>query len=210
MSKDNELIFYHSPHTRSTGILTLLEELAADYRLSALNMKAGEQRKPDFLAINPMGKVPTIQHGDAIITEQAAVYLYLADLYPDAGLAPPIGDPLRGPYLRWMVFYNSCFEPAIIDRSQKREAAPRAMSPYGDFDTMFQTLIDQLSKGDYLLGDKFTALDVLWGTALSWITKFQLVPLLPVIKEYIDRVNSRPAFKWAQNKDNELVASFEQ
>ena len=209
MRKRPELIFYHSPNTRSTGVLTLLEELAAEYQLHALNMKAGEQHTPEFLAINPMGKVPTLKHGESIIAEQSAVYLYLGDLYPDAGLAPEINDPLRGPYLRWMVFYSSCFEPAIIDRSQKREAAPRGMSPYGDFDTMFKTLIDQLGKGDYLLGDKFTAVDVLWGTSLAWITKFQLIPALPVITAYINRINARPSVHWAHAKDAELTEKFE-
>jgi glutathione S-transferase len=151
--------------------------------------------------------VPTLKHGEAVITEQAAVFLYLADLYPEAGLAPKIGDPIRGPYLRWMVYYGSCFEPAIIDRSQKREPAPQAMSPYGDFDTMFKTLTDQLGKGQYLLGDKFTAVDVLWGTALTWITRFQLVPALPVIQTYIDRVNARPSVARARAKDADLAAA---
>jgi glutathione S-transferase len=208
MIADNELFFYHSPNTRSTGVLTLLEELAAEYRLCALNMKQNEHRKPSFLSINPMGKVPAIKHGDAIITEQAALYLYLTDLYPDAGLAPEIGDSLRGPYLRWMVFYNSCFEPAIVDRAQKRIPAPRSISPYGDFDTMLTTLIEPLEKNDYLLGDKFSAVDVLWGTSLGWVTKFQLIPALPVFKNYIDRINCRPSIAWAHAKDVELLAKF--
>jgi glutathione S-transferase len=207
MISSQELTFFHSPNTRSTGVLTLLEELGAEYHLHVLNMKQGEQRKPEFLAINPMGKVPTLKHGEAVITEQAAVFLYLADLYPEAGLAPKIGDPIRGPYLRWMVYYGSCFEPAIIDRSQKREPAPQAMSPYGDFDTMFKTLTDQLGKGQYLLGDKFTAVDVLWGTALTWITRYQLVPALPVIQTYIDRVNARPSVARARAKDADLAAA---
>jgi glutathione S-transferase len=165
------------------------------------------QRKAEYLAINPIGKVPALRHGDALITEQVAVFLYLADLYPEAGLTPKIGDPLRGPYLRWMVFYGSCFEPALIDRSQNREPAPQTMSPYGDFDTMLKTLTDQLAKGQYLLGDKFTAADVLWGTALTWVTMFKLVPTLPIIQAYIDRVNARPSSARARTKDAELAAA---
>ncbi len=198
---------FHSPNTRSSGALILLEELHADYQLHVLNMKTEEQRGAAYLAINPMGKVPAVKHGDALITEQGAVFLYLADLYPEAGITPSINDPLRGPFLRWLFFYGSCFEPAVIDRSQKREPAPRGMSPYGDYDTMLQTLTDQLAKGPYLLGEKFTAADVLWGTALTWITMFKLVPELPVIKAYIDRVNARPAVKRAQAKDAELAAA---
>ncbi|MBL8512285.1 MAG: glutathione S-transferase family protein [Betaproteobacteria bacterium] len=207
MSSNRQLTFFHSPHTRSSGVLILLEELGADYQMQVLNMKAGEQRQPAFLAINPMGKVPAIKHGDALVTEQVAVYLYLADLYPQAGLAPAIGDPLRGPYLRWMAFYGSSFEPAVVDRSQQREPSSLAMSPYGDFDTMLKTVTDQLARGPYMLGEKFTAVDVLWGTALGWTVMFKLVPETPVIKAYIERVNARPAFVRAQAKDAELAAT---
>ena len=207
MTTSSPLTFFHCPNTRSTGALILLKELAADYQLHALNMKAGEQRQRAYLAINPMGKVPAILHGDALVTEQVAVFLYLADLYPAAGLAPAIGDPLRGPYLRWMAFYGSCFEPALVDRSMKREPAAPSTSPYGDFDTMFKTLTDQLANGDYMLGGRFTAVDVLWGTALTWTTMFGLVPETFVTRAYMDRVNARPSVAWARQKDAELVAA---
>jgi glutathione S-transferase len=200
---------YHSPHTRSTGALILLEELGAPYDLHVLNMKAGEQRQPAYLAVNPMGKVPALRHGDAIITEQVAVYLYLADLFPKAGLAPQIGDPLRGPYLRWMVFYAACFEPAVVDRAAKHEPAPQTMSPYGDYETMLNTVVAQLASGPYLLGERFTAADVLWGTALGWTTMFGLVPKLPEITAYVNRIGSRPAAAHVQAKDAELAAAQE-
>jgi glutathione S-transferase len=127
MSTRDRVTLFHSPNTRSTATLLLLEELGAPYDLKVVNMKAGEQRQPGYLAINPMGKVPALLHDGALVTEQVAVFLYLADLFPQAGLAPAIGDRLRGPYLRWMAFYGSCFEPAVVDRSQKREPAPLAM-----------------------------------------------------------------------------------
>ncbi|KQW38594.1 glutathione S-transferase family protein [Rhizobacter sp. Root404] len=198
---------HHSPNTRSTGALILLEELGAPYDLHVMNMKAGENRAPAYLAINPLGKVPAVTHGDALVTEQVAVFLYLADLFPAAGLAPPIGDPLRGPYLRWMAFYGSSFEPALIDRSQKH-APPPSLAPYGDYDTMLATLVGQLEKGTYLLGERFSAVDVLWGTALRWTTMFGLVPELPVIAAYIERVGSRPAVARARAKDAELAKAF--
>jgi glutathione S-transferase len=204
-----ELTLHHSPNTRSTGALILLEELGVPYQLHVLNMKAGEQRLPAYLAINPMGKVPALTHGDALVTEQVAVFLYLADLFPQPGLAPAIGDPLRGPYLRWMAFYGSCFEPALIDRAQKNAPASKSMSPYSDYDTMLKTLTDQLGKGPYLLGDRFSAADVLWGTALSWTVKFGLVPELPVITAYMERVNTRPAVLRARARDAELAKAFE-
>ena len=209
MNGNRKVTLYHSPNTRSSGSLTLLEELGAPYELHVLNMKAGEQRQPAYLAINPMGKVPALRHGDALITEQVAIFLYLADLFPEAGLAPPIRDPLRGPYLRWMVFYAACFEPAVIDRSTQKDPAPLSMSPYADFDTMFKTLTGQLAKGPYLLGERFSAADVLWGGALTWTTMFKLVPELPVITSYVQRASAQPAVARVKAKDAELAAAHE-
>jgi glutathione S-transferase len=200
-------ILYHSPNTRSTGVLTLLEELGGPYELRVLNMKAGEQRGAAYLAINPMGKVPAVVHDGALITEQVAIYIYLADLYPERGLAPPIGDPLRGPYLRWLAFYGSCYEPAIIDRSMKRESAPASTSPYGDFATTWRTLTEQLSPGPWLLGDRMTAADVLWGTALEWTVGFKLAPETPVVLGYIDRMRNRPAARRVRAREAELAAA---
>jgi glutathione S-transferase len=205
---NRHITLFHNPQSRSAAVRILLEELDADYELHLLNLKAAEQRAPAYLAINPMGKIPAILHGEALVTEQAAVCMYLADLYPEVGLAPAIDDPLRGPYLRWMVYYGSCFEPAVVDRSLKREPAPASTSPYGDFDTMLGTLVQQLAKGPYLLGERFTALDVLWGIGLTWTTAFKLVPDLPEIKAYVDRVNARPAVIRAKAKDAELAASL--
>lgn len=207
MQSPRQLTFYHAPNSRSSGVLALLEELGADYELRVLNLKAGEQRAPAYLAVNPMGKVPALRHGDALITEQVAVYVYLADLYPDAGLAPRLDDPLRGPYLRWLAFYGSCFEPAVIDRSMKRDPAPAATSPYGDFETMLRTMTDQLERGPYLFGDRFTAADVLWGSALAWTTGFGLVPSSPAIERYLQAVQSRPAMIRARARDAELAAA---
>jgi glutathione S-transferase len=208
MTDTRKLIFFHSPNTRSTGVRILLEELKADYELCAINMKLGAQRAADYLAINPMGKVPAILHGDALVTEQAAIYQYLADAFPQAGLAPPIGDPLRGPFLRWFAYYGSSFEPAVVDRALKREPAPLAMCPYGDFDTMLNTLLGQLAKGDYFLGAKFTAVDVLWGCAMKWMVGFKLIPENPLVLKYVERVYARPAFIKVTQLENELAASL--
>ncbi len=206
MAANRRFTFFHGPNSRSTGVLSLLEELGCEYDLHVLNLKKGEQRKSEYLAVNPMGKVPAIKHGDAVVTEQGAVYMYLADLFPEAGLAPPIGDPLRGPYLRWLVFYGSSFEPAIIDVAQKREPAPASTSPYGDYDTVLTTITGQLARGPYLFGERFTAADVLWGVALAWTTSFKLVPELPAIQAYVEKVNSRPAIVRAREKDAKLAA----
>jgi glutathione S-transferase len=199
--------FFHSPQSRSAGVLALLEELGADYELRVLDLRDGEQRRDAYLAVNPMGKVPAIVHDGALVTEQGAVYTYLADLHPEAGLAPAIGDRLRGPYLRWLFFYGSSFEPALVDRALKREPAPAATSPYGDYDTMLKTLTDQLARGAFLTGDRFTAADVLWGAALRWTTSFKLVPETPVIAAYVERVTARPSFARAAKIDADLLAA---
>jgi len=209
MAGNDTITFFHSPNTRSSGVRILLEELGAPYELRAVNMKAGEQRKAAYLAINPMGKVPAIRHRGELITEQVAIYIYLADLFPQAKLAPALDDPQRGPYLRWLVYYGSCFEPAVVDRAMKREPGQLAMVPYGDYDTMLKTLTDQLAKGPYLLGEQISAADVLWGTALTWTTMFKLVPELPVIKDYIGRLGARPAVAKVKALDAALAAEHE-
>jgi len=209
MSFDRHVVFFHCPNSRAGGVRILLEELGADYEMRVLSLKAGQQRAPDYLAVNPMGKVPAVLHGEALVTEQAAVYMYMADLYPETGLAPGLQDPLRGPYLRWMVFYGSCVEPAIVDRAFKREPVQQSTCPYGDFDTMLQTVLDQLGKGPYMLGERFTAVDLLWGTSLNWLLAFKLLPESPVLTAYVERVMSRPAVQRAVAADAELVKQME-
>ena len=207
MADDRKLTLYHAPQTRSVGTLILLEELAADYDLRTLDFSKNEQRQAAYLAVNPMGKVPAIVHRGAVVTEQGAVYAYAGDLYPEAGITPAIGDPLRGPYLRWLFFYGSSFEPAVVDRSMKREPAPPSTSPYGDFDTTIKTLLGQLGEGPYLLGERFTAADVLWGTALRWMTMFKLVAETPAVKGYVERVGARPAAQRAAKIDADILAA---
>ncbi len=207
MAADRKVTFFHSPQSRSAGVLVLLEELGAAYELKTIDFSKNEQRQDGYLGINPMGKVPAIVHDGALVTEQGAVYTYLADLHMEAGLAPALDDPLRGPYLRWMFFYGSSFEPALIDKSLKREPAATTTSPYGTYDTMLKTLFDQLGNGPFLLGERFTAADVLWAMALRWTTMFKLVPETPAVKAYIERVTSRPAAQRAARIDADILAA---
>lgn len=209
MTTDRTITLFHSPQCRSVSALTLLEELRAPYQLKVLNMKAGEQRKAPYLAINPLGKVPAIYHGDVLVTEQVAIFIYLADLFPEAGLAPAFDDPLRGPYLRWLVYYAACYEPALVDKAMKREPAPLATSPYGNFDSMIGTLASQLQASPYLLGDRISAADILWGIALNWGMMFKLVPETPVLLEYVKRICTRPSFVKVSEMDLALAAEHE-
>jgi glutathione S-transferase len=201
---------YHAPQTRSSGVLALLEELGTPYALEVLDMKREEQRAPAYLAINPLGKVPSLHDGAAIVTEQVAIFLHLADRFPDAGLAPAIDDPQRGPYLRWMVFYAAAFEPALVDRARGHAPGTRAMSPYGEVDTVIDALAAALAPGPYLLGERFSAADILWGTALRWTMHFKLVPERPVFVDYAQRVGSRPKMASALARDAEMAAAQKQ
>lgn len=208
--KTDTITFYYTPSTRATGTLILLEELGIKYDLHVLNMKMGEQRKPDYLAINPLGKVPAIRHGDTLVTEQAAIYLYLADLFAEKGLAPALDDPQRGAYLRWMVFYGNCFEPAVVDHYLKRPPASQNETPYSSYEEVMDTLENALRPGPYLLGERMTAADLLWATALNWTTMFGIVPDRPVFRAYIDRITSREIYRRVAAEDQALTAEHEE
>jgi glutathione S-transferase len=168
----------------------------------------GDNRKPDYLAINPMGKVPALKHGDVIITETAAICTYLADAFPRAKLNVPIGDPRRGPYLKWLFFGPGCLEPAMMDRAfPRKEEARRAALGYGDFDTVTDVLAKAVSKAPYLVGEQFTAADVVIGSTLRWGMMFKLLPERPEFVDYTARLTKRPALMRAEAKDKELQAA---
>ena len=201
MVTEPELTFFHAAQSRSAGVRILLEELGAPYICHKIDLQTQDQRKPDYLAVNPMGKVPAIRHGQSVVTEQVAIYIYLADYFSEAGLAPGLKDPDRGPYLRWMAFYGSCFEPAIVDHYWKRENNSHGMSPYGTFEAVIDTLDAQLSKGPYVLGERFSAADILWGTALGWMLSFKIIPERASFRALADRIAARPSASKAQALD---------
>jgi glutathione S-transferase len=200
---------FYAPQTRATGVRVLLEELGAPYKLNVLNFKIGENRQPDFLKVNPTGKVPTVRCGGAVITEQVAIYLYLADLFPERGLTPALDDPRRGPYLRWFVHMASCFEPALVDRALKREDPPHSMSPYGTFDTVMENMRAQLAKGPYVLGEQMTAVDVIWAMGLRWGMMFGIVPEFDEFKAYTESYFERPAVTKVLQEDQHMATEQE-
>ena len=204
MSK-HDLVLYHSPHTRGSGVLFLLEELGVPYEMKVLNRDKGENHQPEFLALNPLGKFPTLMHKGTVITEQVACFLYLADLFPEKGLAPALNDPQRGAYLRWMAYQGSTFEPAVVDRAMKREPGDPGIMPYASYEKMLDALYKQLEKGPYLLGERFYALDVFWGGTLKWCSQFGIIETNPVVDEYIERIVSRPAFVRTTEMDQALA-----
>jgi glutathione S-transferase len=202
------LKLYHAAPSRSSIVRWMLEEIGEPYDLHLLKLGDGDQFKPDYLAVNPMGKVPALDHDGVVITEAAAICTYLADAFPQARLNVPIGDPRRGVYLKWLFFGPGCVEPAMIDRAAPRVEPPRrGMLGYGDFDTVMKVLATAMAPGPYLMDEHFTAADVVIGSTLRWGTMFKLIPERPEFAAYVGRLGERPALQRAVALDQELAAA---
>jgi glutathione S-transferase len=200
------LTLYHASPSRSSTVLWMLEEVGEPYDIQLLSLKNGDNRKPDYLKVNPMGKVPALRHGDTVVTEVAAICTHLADAFPRAGLNMPVGDPRRGPYLKWLFFSPSCAEPAMMDRMfPRKDDAPRGALGYGDYDTTFNVLADAVHTGPWIMGGQFTAADVVIGSLLRWGMMFKGVPERPEFVAYAGRCAERPAAKQAMAKDQSLA-----
>jgi len=203
-----DLTLYHASPSRSSIVLWMLEELGEPYDIKLIKLSAGENLKPDYLAINPMGKVPALKHKDTVITEVAAICTYLADEFPQKKLNVPVGTPKRGVYLKWLFFGPSCMEPAVIDRAAPRkEEARRGMLGYGDFDTTMNVVAKAVERGPWLMGEQFTAADVVIGSNIRWGTMFKLIPERKEFTDYAARIAARPAAQRAEKKDKELSAA---
>lgn len=197
-----KLTLYHGSPSRSSIVLWMLEEVGEPYDVHLLSFEKGENRAPEYLAINPMGKVPALRHGDTVITEVAAICTYLADEFPNAKLNVPIGTPQRGVYLKWLFSGPGCLEAAVIDRAAPRKDEPRrAMLGYGDFDTTMDVVAAAIAKGPYLMGEQFTAADVVIGANIRWGMMFKMVPERPEFVAYAARLAARPAAQRADAKD---------
>ena len=202
------LTLYHAAPSRSSVTRWMLEEVGEPYDIHLMSLSRGENRTPGYLAVNPMGKVPALRHGDVVITEAAAICTYLADEFPDAKLNVPIGDPRRGVYLKWLFFGPSCIEPAIMDRAfPRKEEARRSALGYGDVDTVLDVVTQAVAKGPYIMGEQFTAADVVIGSGLRWGMMFKLLPERPEFTAYVGRLEARPALQRADEKDKELAAA---
>src|SRR5436190_1639023 len=200
-----KLTLYHASPSRSSIVLWMLEELGQPYDIHLLSLGKGENRAADYLAINPMGKVPALKHGDTVITEVAAICTYLADEFPKAGLATAMGTPRRGVYLKWLFFGPGCFEAAVIDRAAPRKDEPRrAMLGYGDFETTMNVVAKAVEKGPFLMGDQFTAADVVIGSNIRWGMMFKMVPERPEFVAYAARLAARAAAQRAEAKDKQF------
>ena len=188
---------YWSPRSRSFTTLWLMEETGEPYERVLTDISTGANKTPEYLVINPMGKVPALADGDAVMAESAAICTYVADRYPQAKLAPPIGDPRRAKYLQWMFFAPSCIEPAILQAYLKLDI-PTVSAAWGSTTQTFDVLDQALAKGPWLLGPDFTAGDVVIGAGMNFaIRMFKMIPTRPNFDRYLDACAARPAFQTA-------------
>lgn len=202
----DELILYTHPMSRGRTVRWLLEEIGTPYRVELLEYGTTMKAAP-YLAVNPLGKVPALQHGSATITESAAICAYLADAFPAAGLAPAAADPQRGPYFRWLFFAAGPLESAIVNRTLGITLSDeqKKMVGYGPIPQMLDVLEQALSNGDYLLGSQFSAADVYVGSLLAWATMGNMIEQRPCFEQYIGRLLSRPAAVRAAQMDDALL-----
>jgi glutathione S-transferase len=189
---------YWSPRSRSFSSLWLMEETGQPYERVLIDISTGAQRRAEYLAINPMGKVPALRDGEATLAEAAAIAAYVAERYPEAGLAPKLGDPLRAKYLYWLFFGPGCIEPAIVQLATKLEMNPIAAG-WGDSQRVIDVLDVALQKGPWILGEPFSAADIVIGSGLNFAVRlFKVIPSRPSFDAYIERCMARPAFQRAE------------
>jgi glutathione S-transferase len=206
----DEIIFYHSPMSRARMIHWMLEEVGAPYRVELVNLTKGEQKLPAFLAVNPMGKLPAIVHRGVVITETGAICTYLADAFPAAGLAPRLDDPARGTYLRWMFFGAGCVDPGMIDRMLQRPVPERSAAlGYGTYQSMSDVLEKAITPGPYILGSKFSAVDVYIGSQINFGTMTKALDPRPSFAAYAARLAQRPAFKRFMEQTDQMLEKMQ-
>lgn len=203
----DELVFYTNPMSRGRIARWMLEEVGQPYRTEVLDYGT-TMKAPAYLAINPMGKVPALRHGDAVVTEAGAICAYLADAFPEAGLAPPLGDKARAAYFRWMFYAAGPFEAAVTNKSLNVEVPPerKGMVGYGSFADVMDTLEYAVSQNEFIAGDRFTAADVYFGSSIGWGLMFGSIEKRPAFQDYFARLAVRPASVRAREIDDALAA----
>lgn len=207
----DELVLYHNPMSRGRITHWMMEEVGVPYRLELLDFEKGEHKRADYLALNPMGKIPTLVHRGTVITEAAAICAYLADAFPQAGLAPAASDPTRGSYYRWLFFGAGCIEPALLEKAFDRPPVERKSAVgFGSYEDVMQTLEQALSKAKpYLLGERFSAADVYVGSQISWGLMIKSIEPRPAFTEYLARLDARPAAKRSDEQNAALIAKLQ-
>jgi glutathione S-transferase len=192
-------VYYH-PYSRAAGTLWPLEEVGVPYELTVVDIMKGEQKGEGLVAKNPMGKIPTLVDGDLVVTEAAAIALYLADRYAPARLAPALDDSRRGTYLRWSFFAPGVIEPAVMAHMSKWEVREVAAG-WGNYASMIAAAESAISGRPYVLGDEFSMADVVFGGTLRFMLEFKQIEPTPLFQGYIDRLNARPAYQRANERN---------
>jgi glutathione S-transferase len=198
----SDIVFYYNPQSRGRIVHWMLEEIGEPYRVELLSFEKAEHKKPEFLAINPMGKIPTLVHKGTVVTEAAAICTYLADVFPAKQLAPGLQESARGTYLRWLYFGAGCVEPALVDRMFSRPPPERPSSlGYGSYGDVLNALEIALAPGPFILGDRFSAADVYIGSQIGWGLLTKALEARESFQKYVARCAERPAFQrfMAQN-----------
>lgn len=205
-----DLTLYTNPMSRGRIARWMLEELGEPYETVILDYGT-TMKSPEYLAINPMGKVPAIKHRDTVVTEAAAICAYVADAFPDKNLAPPHGDPRRGPYYRWMFFAAGPVEASVTGKALGLLAPEdkKQMAGYGTFDETMNALERAVSASDYICGSQFTAADVYVGAQLGWGMMFGTIDKRPAFADYVGRLQSRPAASRANELDDAAMPKKE-
>jgi glutathione S-transferase len=205
-----EITFYTNPMSRGQIARWMLEEVGEPYETVILDYGT-TMKAPEYLAINPMGKVPAIKHGDTVVTEGAAICAYLADMFPESGLAPAPTDPLRGTYYRWLFFGAGPVETAVTNNYLNWNPTPeqRMMVGYGSYAAVLDVLEKLVASGTYLLGDRFSALDVYLGSQIAWGIGFGTMEKRPGFEDYVARITDRPAYRKAKEIDQALMPKKE-
>ena len=204
----DELTFYTNPMSRGRIVRWMLEEVGQPYQTQILDY-ATSLKGPEYLAINPMGKVPAIKHGEVVVTEAAAICAYLADAFPQADLAPPVGDKERGTYFRWLFFGAGPIEQATAVKALGVDIKPeqKRMMGFGDMTDTLNAMEGAIAGRDFLLGDRFSAADVYFGSQVNWGLQFGSIESRPAFVAYSERLQSRPAYKRASEIDDRLMAA---
>jgi glutathione S-transferase len=185
---------YWAPQTRALRVLWLLEEIGCAYERVTFDLRAGTHRTPEFHAINPMEKVPALQDGAACVAESGAIFAYLIEKFPDSGLAPAVGDPLRARFWQWLFFASTNIEAAMMEKRCGATVSEIAAG-WGSAEKVFRVLEEQLAASSYIVGEKFSAADIMLAVNLHFaITAFQMFESLPVFDAYLQKCRSRPAF----------------
>lgn len=202
------LKFYHAPWSRSSGVLWLLEELGQPYEIEIVDIRAEGGAPESYRAIQPNKKVPAISHDGTIVTERAAITIYLADNFPHADLAPPIGDAARAAYLTWLVYCDAVFDPALTARAHGLAYKSNDYS-FGTFQDMVANLERHLQRNDFAAGDRFTAADTQLASAIAFtMNVMKVLPERPAFTSYLGRAVGRAAYSRAQAKDFEMAKQF--